>query len=664
MSSRLLLATLALACPGLASAQPLPPGPDLKPARDAVRSAVNKGTISGAVAYVGQAGRPLLFETFGRAGDDRKRLLVAVVMTQVYPWGASTLWADFQKAVYAGLGDKQVSRPPSRNGPALALRGDSQHDGKDLRLPVGAKQPDPNELRTVAMNRPGNARKGKDLFASAALRCAVCHKVHGHGGDSGPDLSQVAGKLDRTHLIESVLDPSAQILEGFRTTVVELKDGRLLTGLVSNESAGGFTLSDAENKKHAVAAADVEQRHISPASLMPADLCAALSPADFTDLIAYLDSLRTGRKLSPGEGVTGAVSLPAGFRVEAVAGGLTGGTALEVAPDGRVFVCEQTGSLRVVKDGRLLPEPFVKLPVASTWERGLLGVTVAPDFPRTPHVFVCYVAARPHPHHVISRLTAAGDVAEPASELILFEGDDQTHQGGNKIDGHQGGALHFGSDGKLYVAIGEQTAEQPAQNLNSLLGKVLRLNPDGSIPDDNPFVREAKGKYRAVWALGCRNPFAFAVQRQTGRIFINDVGGKAEEVNEGVAGANYGWPTADHGPTTNPKFRGPVHHYPTACITGGAFVPRDSPWPAEYRGKYLFADFNHGFLRTIDPDRPEKSSAFATGLRRPVDLRFAPNGDLYVYVRDAWVIDNQFQPGTGSVLRIRHEGKKREAGIR
>jgi glucose/arabinose dehydrogenase len=146
----------------------------------------------------------------------------------------------------------------------------------------------------------------------------------------------------------------------------------------------------------------------------------------------------------------------------------------------------------------------------------------------------------------------------------------------------------------------------------------------------------------------------FAVQPKTGRIFINDVGGKAEEINEGVAGANYGWPTVDHGPTSDPKFRGPIHHYPTACITGGAFAATDSPWPTEYGGRYFFSDFNHGFIRSLDPEKPAEAKPFATGIRRPVDLRFAPNGDLYVLVRDAWVIDDLFKPGTGSLLRVRY----------
>ena len=103
---------------------------------------------------------------------------------------------------------------------------------------------------------------------------------------------------------------------------------------------------------------------------------------------------------------------------------------------------------------------------------------------------------------------------------------------------------------------------------------MLRINADGSIPEDNPFFKTAKDKYRAVWAYGLRNPFAFAVQPGTGRILINDVGEASwEEINEGVAGANYGWPHAE-GPSTDPRFKGPLYAYDHSqgrSITGGTF---------------------------------------------------------------------------------------------
>jgi glucose/arabinose dehydrogenase len=431
-----------------------------------------------------------------------------------------------------------------------------------------------------------------------------------------------------------------------------LKDGRIVNGTVRQESDNTFVLFDAEGNRQEIAKANVEERKTLDASLMPDNLVDTLSPQEFADLIAYLESLRASGQSSPGSGIVGPVALPSGFTRTEVAAGLTGATAMAVAPDGRVFVCEQTGTLRVVKDDLLLSEPFVRLGVDSTWERGLIGVALDPDFQRNGFVTVCYVTDQPFPHHRVSRFTAKGDTAEPGTERILFEGDDQRTLGGNLPAGHQGGAIHFGIDGKLYVAIGDQTAGAPAQRLDTLQGKLLRINADGSIPDDNPFASKASGKYRAIWALGLRNPFTFAVAPGSGRIFVNDVGEtRWEEVNEIVAGGNYGWPLAE-GPSNDSRFQAPISHYSVASIAGGAFCPGGN-FPERYRGLYFFADFVKGWIKTLDPDHPERIETFATGLSRPVDLQFAPDGTLYVLLRDAWVKDQNFRPGTGSLHRIR-----------
>jgi len=145
------------------------------------------------------------------------------------------------------------------------------------------------------------------------------------------------------------------------------------------------------------------------------------------------------------------------------------------------------------------------------------------------------------------------------------------------------------------------------------------------------------------------------VQPGTGRILINDVGLSTwEEVNEGKAGANYGWP-ASEGPTSDPRFRGPIHYFPVASVAGAAFCPsgEQAGFPARYQGKCFFMDFVRGWIKVLDPDHPEDVQTFATGLTRPVDLAFGIKGALYVLVRDAWVIDDNFRPGTGSLLRIR-----------
>jgi uncharacterized repeat protein (TIGR03806 family) len=350
--------------------------------------------------------------------------------------------------------------------------------------------------------------------------------------------------------------------------------------------------------------------------------------------------------------------LPDGFASQVVAAGFTGATAMAVAPDGRVFVCEQTGTLRVVKNGALLPAPALRLDVDSQWERGLIGITLDPRFADNGHLYVVYVSPRPFPHHVVSRFTLRGDAADPTSETILLEGDDQRTMGGAIPAGHQGGGIRFGQGGKLYVSLGEQTAGDPSQRLDTLLGKLLRLNPDGSIPPDNPFLDRTAGKYRAIWAYGLRNPFGLSVQPHTGRMFVNDVGASRwEEVNEAVRGANYGWPLTE-GPTTDPRFRPPLYAYaegPQQSITGGVFYdPARLQFPQQYAGRYFFADFMYGWLRTLDPADPWTAQPFASGLAGTVALELAPDGSLYVLERNAWVKDEKFKPNTGTLRRIFH----------
>jgi glucose/arabinose dehydrogenase len=362
-----------------------------------------------------------------------------------------------------------------------------------------------------------------------------------------------------------------------------------------------------------------------------------------------------------------ALDLPDGFTAETIATGLNAATALAVAPDGRIFLADQTGPLRVWKDGALLPAPALDLSdrVDTWWERGLIGLAFAPDFPRSPHLFVLYVAKAPFTHHVLSRFTLDGDTIDPASERILFEGDDQKPVGGAQPAGHQGGPIRFGPDGRLYVALGEQTSGRPAQSLAHLQGKILRLNPDGSIPADNPFHAETTGKHRAIWALGLRNPFGLAFEPGTGRLFATDVGQTSwEEVNVITRGANYGWPEAE-GMSANPRFTNPLHTYPPAigrCIVGGTFAPAAAggafPLPDTWRGRFFFADWSANWIKALDPARPGEVVTFARGLAGPVALEFAPDGSLLVLNRSTiWRDGKKWKPGTGSLVRIRFAGR-------
>ena len=251
----------------------------------------------------------------------------------------------------------------------------------------------------------------------------------------------------------------------------------------------------------------------------------------------------------------GAASVPAGFTDTAVTAALANPTAMALAPDGRFFITQQGGALRVVKNGALLPTPFLDLAVDDAGERGLLGVALDPGFAGNQFVYVYYTTPNAPKHNRVSRFIAQGDVAAPGSETVILDLDALSG-----ATNHNGGALHFGPDGKLYVAVGENANGGNSQSLGTVLGKILRLNADGSIPADNPFSNSTTGKNRAIWALGLRNPFTFTFSAG-GLMFINDVGQNTwEEIDDGIAGSNYGWP-ATEGATSNPAYRTPLYSY-------------------------------------------------------------------------------------------------------
>ena len=337
-----------------------------------------------------------------------------------------------------------------------------------------------------------------------------------------------------------------------------------------------------------------------------------------------------------------AATLPTTFTETQVAGSLSSPTAMQFAPDGRLFICEQGGRLRVVKDGALLPTPFLTVSVSSAGERGLLGVAFDPAFATNHFVYIYYTVPTPA-HNRISRFTANGDVAVAGSETVIFELDNLS-----SATNHNGGALAFGPDGKLYAAVGENANSANAQSIANVLGKMLRLNKDGSIPTDNPFFTSAAGKNRAIWALGLRNPFTFAFDPAGTEMFINDVGQNTwEEIDDGLAGANYGWPETE-GATTDPRFKSPRYTYDhtggTCAITGGAFYsPLTPQFPGDYVRDYFFADYCGGWIRKLDTDG--SVTTFATGIAAPVDLKVSDDGRLYYLARGAG-------GATGVVYRI------------
>ena len=314
------------------------------------------------------------------------------------------------------------------------------------------------------------------------------------------------------------------------------------------------------------------------------------------------------------------------FQETLVTSGVSAPTAMEFAPDGRLFVAEQSGHLRVIKNGALLPEDFVTLSVASNSERGLLGIAFDPNFSTNRFIYLYYTRQTAPIKNRVSRFIASAtnpDVVEPGSETIIL--DNIASDAGN----HNGGAIHFGLDSKLYVAVGDGgTTHTNSQLLSSLSGKLLRINSDGSIPSDNPFVGTS-GARGEIWALGLRNPYTFAVDPTSGKIYINDVGeNNWEEIDLSAKGANYGWPTCE-GVCSNQGFINPIYAYSHSvgqAITGGTFY-RSSQFPSQYLGSYFFSDYLGGFIKRLDTSNAV--SDFWNPQNGPVDLKVGPDGFLY-----------------------------------
>ncbi len=357
-----------------------------------------------------------------------------------------------------------------------------------------------------------------------------------------------------------------------------------------------------------------------------------------------------------------ATNLLPGFEDITVVTGLTSATAMQFAPDGRLFVAEQGGRLRVIKNGVLLATPFVALSVNSSGERGLLGIAFDPNFQSNQYVYLFYTATTPAIHNRVSRFKANGDIADTThGEIVLLDFDNLS-----SATNHNSGAMHFGVDGKLYVAHGENATGSNSQTLANLLGKIIRMNPvpdpTAQIPTDNPFYSTATGKNRLIWTLGLRNPFTFSIQPGSGRVFINDVGQSTwEEINEGQPGRNFGWPTTEgaFASASFPQFTNPVYAYahsgtiPSGCaITGGTFYNPSSPvFPPSYVGKYFFADYCGGWLYYIDPANPSTASQFAAALSSPVDLKVGPDGALYYLSRGSSRV-GKIQPSSSNTAPL------------
>jgi glucose/arabinose dehydrogenase len=365
-------------------------------------------------------------------------------------------------------------------------------------------------------------------------------------------------------------------------------------------------------------------------------------------------------------------AVPAGFEDTLVAT-VASPTGLAFTPDGRLLVTTQPGRLRIVENGVLLATPALDLAstLCTNSERGLLGVAVDPAFATTGFIYLYYTWNKfgacgqntaTTPVNRVSRFTMSGNAVSRSSELVLI--DNIPSPNGN----HNGGDLHVGRDGFLYVSVGDGGCDyrgdsgcagqnDAARDLNVLLGKVLRITRTGGIPAGNPFTgadsarcgatgsAAAAQKCQETFAWGLRNPFRLAFDPNAAgtRFFINDVGQAVwEEIDEGRAGADYGWNVREghcaNNSTTNcgappAGMTNPIFDYRhadgCASITGGAFVPAGA-WPVAFEGAYLFSDYVCGTIFTLTKSATGTyvRAVFASGLgaSSAVAMIFGPHG--------------------------------------
>ena len=325
------------------------------------------------------------------------------------------------------------------------------------------------------------------------------------------------------------------------------------------------------------------------------------------------------------------------------------------APPGdrrRLVVTEQDGRLIMVRDGRRLAQPFLDISglVSSGGERGLLSAAFAPDYAQSGRFYV-YYTDRAGPGDIrieeFRRSRVNPDRADPGSRRVILVQDHST------FPNHNGGQLQFGPDGMLYAGLGDGGARDDpfnnAQNLGSLLGKVLRIapgRPSGGrpygVPSDNPFVGRA-GARPEVYAYGLRNPYRFSFDRENGDLTIGDVGQDAvEEVDFAPlgrgAGANYGWSRYEGARLNRPEREAPgavppvleyAHTGRCSSVTGG-YVVRDRSLTGLF-GRYLYGDYCTGELRSAELALPSARDDRALGLVVPTVSSFGEDAAGCIY---------------------------------
>lgn len=351
---------------------------------------------------------------------------------------------------------------------------------------------------------------------------------------------------------------------------------------------------------------------------------------------------------------------PIGFQVETLVTDAAIPVSLAPVPDGRLFYAELlTGSVRVLKDGILEPEPFVTLTVATSFDvggargLGLLALTADPDFATNQFLYVLYT---PTPTEiVVSRFRDVEGIGIDEVEILRQPGDGK----------HNGGRIVFLPDNTLLITRGDTGFQDLAQDDEVVQGKIIRVNADGSIPVDNP----SEGS--PVFASGIRNSFGIAVHPITGRVFFSENGRNDDEINLLKAGGNYGWPICMGGcETPNTIFIDPIVNFnPSICPTGMDFYSGNT-FPEQYRNDLFFTDCNTGRVQRIKLMPPSYDQVGVLenfvdeGPVGTLDVKTGADGNLYYTTFDAVFrlvppSGNASTALSGMVTRVDDEGDEK-----
>jgi putative heme-binding domain-containing protein len=544
-----------------------------------------------------------------------------------------------------------------------------------------AQNPPPDAYRRAAYTQAGDAARGAKIFADEQrLGCAKCHSIDGSASKAGPDLFAVGDKFGRRDLVEAVLVPSATISPGYQTVVVETKDGEEVQGVLKRATDSALELLNADGKLVPVPTAQIKARKGSSVSLMPEGLQAVLSPQEFNDVIEYLTTLKQNEStLQSNHGMPSEIQelakavsvrpfLTNRFvipRTKAQSG-LTSFHQIPGSPNS-FLALHQTGVIWKAEksDREEKRSNFLDLTGQVFYERGpngLLDLTFHPKFRENRKYYVKYqmfengtVATVIVEREFNSDLT--GDSGKPGRRLLRIE---------SVAEDHSGGCLQFGPDGYLYIVMGDTGPHNDpnghAQNLNLLLGKILRIDVDHphgdmaySIPVDNPFVGRNEARPE-IWAYGFRNPWRFCFDRLTGELWATDVGqDRVEEVDIVHRGENYGWnvyegfePFSNQYKKEGRSFTMPVFAYRRKygnSITGGYVYRGDKS--SSFYGVYLCGDYTSKKIFGITQENGvlQKARQIGTAAQGLVSFSEDEAGNIYVIGYEGTIYRIDFSSG-------------------